>query len=166
VAELLLVLGARQDIFAAAARGDLAAVRGLLDRDHALIASHAADGWTPLHLAAHFGQAEAVQQLLEAGASIDTRSTNQAANTALHAALAGQSLAATELLLAAGADVNARQYGGFTPLQAAAQHGDLALIELLLRHGADPSLAADDGRTASEMAEGGGHAEASALLRG
>jgi ankyrin repeat protein len=165
VAELLLARGARPDVFVASVRGDLEQLRRVLEDNPALVASHSADGWTPLHLAAHFGQVEAVRLLLQAGADVRARSTNPSANTALHAALAGRNLPVTEMLLDAGAEVNAQQHGGYTALQAAAQHGDVAMIELLLRHGADPSLAADDGRIALEMAETGGHSAASELLR-
>jgi uncharacterized protein len=165
VADLLLARGVTEDIFAAAARGNLTRLRALLQRDLHLLAAHSSDGWTPLHLAAHFGRLEAVRLLLQAGADVAARSTNPSANTALHAALAGRSLPVAELLLAAGVHVNAQQHGGYTALQAAAQHGDVALIALLLRHGADRTLAADDGRTALAMAEAGGHLEAVNLLR-
>ncbi|MBF8270647.1 MAG: hypothetical protein HW386_2356, partial [Gammaproteobacteria bacterium] len=51
-----------------------------------------------------------------------------------------------------GADVNAKQQGGWTALQAAAKHGSMELVELLLQHGADPNQPADDGQTALSMA--------------
>jgi ankyrin repeat protein len=103
--------------------------------------------------------------LLDRGAPVDARSTNAMANTALHAALAGRHPAVAALLLARGADVNARQRGGFTALQAAAQHGDAELATLLLQGGADPSLATDDGRTTLSIATEHGHAEVADLLR-
>ena len=48
------------------------------------------------------------------------------------------------MLIAAGADVNATQHGGYTPLHEAAQHGDVEMVELFLSAGADPTIA---GRT-------------------
>ncbi len=46
--------------------------------------------------------------------------------------MAGRNAEVVKLLIDAGADVNARQEGGFTPLMAAVQNGD-AEIEALLR---------------------------------
>lgn len=62
------------------------------------------------------------------------------------------SLQVTELLLAAGANVNARDLWAFTPLHEAAAKGRREVCELLLAHGADPSLSNCHGRTAIEMA--------------
>jgi ankyrin repeat protein len=51
------------------------------------------------------------------------------------------------MLLARGAQVNARQQGGWTPLHPAAHNGDGELARLLLNNSADPNLASDDGKT-------------------
>ena len=67
--------------------------------------------------------------LLERGASTEAVTRNFLANMPIHAAVAGGRPAryeACEILLKAGADVNAKQHGGFTPVQTAAQHGDRA----------------------------------------
>jgi uncharacterized protein len=165
IADLLVARGAALDVFAAAALGDVDRLVALIGTDRQLVESRSPDGWTPLHLAAHFGQPAAARALLDAGAEVEARSSNAMANTALHAALAGRHRDVAELLLGHGADPNARQHGGFTALQAAAQHGDLAMIELLLAHGAEPGLAADDGRTPLAMATAGGHDAAAELLR-
>jgi ankyrin repeat protein len=70
----------------------------------------------------------------------------------LHSAAAARDREAVRLLLAAGADPNARQTGGYTALHAAAQHGDEEMSNDLLARGADPSLRAEDGRDAAAMA--------------
>ena len=163
--ELLVARGAEVDVFAAAARGDVGRLEALLAADPALAEAHSPDGWTPLHLAAHFGHGRAVRALLDRGADPNARSANTMANTPLHAALAGRHADVAELLLAYGAAVNATQHGGFTALHAAAQHGALALAELLLAHGADASAATDDGRTALTMADERGHAAVADLVR-
>lgn len=164
VADALIAGGADVDAFAAAALGDAGRITALLDADPALVDARSSDGWTPLHLAAHFGHAEVAEMLLDRGAPVDARSTNAMTNTALHAALAGRHLDVTALLLTRGADVDARQRGGFTALHAAAQHGDSELVTLLLRSGADPSLATDDGRTALSIAHEQGHAAVADIL--
>ncbi len=76
------------------------------------------------------------------GANVDARSTNAMKNTPLHAAVAGRKAdAMSQCLLERGADVNARQHGGWTALQGAAQAGDREIVKLLLANGADPESA-------------------------
>ncbi|MDB4951359.1 MAG: Ankyrin [Gemmatimonadetes bacterium] len=160
VVALLLERGAALRPHEAAAVGDVDRLRAALDADPGAIARFSADGWTALHLAAFFGHADAVRLLLERGASPVAVSTNALANHPLHAALAGPTLGVdgVALLLDAGADVNARQHGGYTALHAAAMHGDAAMLRLLLERGADPSVPADDGKTAEAFAREKGHA--------
>src|SRR5580704_18746268 len=77
-------------IFAAAIQGDTAQLTELLTANRSLIGLYSADGWTPLHLAAFFGKTEAARLLLNKGALVNMRSTNQMENMALHAAAAGR----------------------------------------------------------------------------
>jgi ankyrin repeat protein len=163
VADLLIAHGADLDIFAAAALGKAERIKTLLKEDQSLISAYSPDGWTALHLAAHFGQVEAARTLIERGADAGARSRNGLTNMPLHAALAGRHNDMTRLLLAHGAEVNARQHGGFTPLHAAAQDGDRANVALLLEHGADPGAVTDEGKTRM-LAEERGHTEVAQLL--
>jgi adenosylhomocysteine nucleosidase len=139
------------DVYEAAALGDLESLTATLLQP-AAVASHAADGFTPLHLAAFFGHEQAAAMLLSAGAEANAIAQNGSRVQPLHSAAAGRHVAVCALLLDHGAAVDARQHGGFTPLHAAAQHGDTALVQLLLEHGANPALATDDGRTARDYA--------------
>ncbi len=68
-------------------------------------------------------------------------------NTPLHAAAAGRHLEVIAILLAHGANVNARQQGGWTALHAAAQNGDVEIAKLLIAHGADAEARADNNQT-------------------
>jgi ankyrin repeat protein len=155
-----------QEMVDAATIGDESRLREMLDEDVALANVYSPDGWTPLHLAAHFGHTNAVRWLLEAGASVEARSHNDLANQPLHAAVAGNApLDLLTLLLQAGSDVNARQRGGFTPLQASAQNGNLAATQLLLERGADAQARAESGQTALSFALEGDHEAVAALLR-
>lgn len=165
VVALLRERGAEPDLFEAAALGDVARLRALLEAAPDGLAARSHDGWTALHLAAHFGQAAAVRFLLDRGADVAARSANRLANTALHAALAGGDRAVIELLLARGAAVNSRQHGGFTALHAAAQSGRLDLVDLLLAHGADVDIRSDAGQTTLDFALAGGHAAVAERLR-
>jgi ankyrin repeat protein len=165
LAELLLARGAPHDVFSATAMGKTGVLRQLLEADSGLISSFSADGWTPLHLAAFFGQAEIVRLLLDHGADVNARSRNTMNNMPLHAALPNGAQAIVELLLAAGADVNARQEGGWVALHEAALIGHVGIVELLLDHRATPDLVNDQGQTPLTIAEEKGHTQVADLLR-
>lgn len=157
------------DFWEAVVLGDIPRVEQLIADDPGLLTAHAPDGFTALHLAVFFGQPETARLLIEAGASVLARTTNALDNHPLHAAVASSNasarLANTQLLLDAGAAVNERQSGGFTPLMAAAQNGDADLLRLLLAHGADPSIRDDQGRSAADIALSAGHTEIAAQLQ-
>jgi ankyrin repeat protein len=53
-----------------------------------------------------------------------------------------------------GADVNARDYNGFTPLHHAAARGDNEMIKYLVSKGADVTAVARNGMTTADMANG------------
>ena len=139
-------------IFAAAIQGDTVAIETLLAANRPLVSALSSDGWTPLHLAAHFGKQEAVRLLLNKGAKADARSTNAMQNTPLHAAAAGRAAEVATLLLDHGASVNARQNGGWTPLHAAAQNGDIELARTLVEAGADVNARAENRQSPLDLA--------------
>ena len=111
------------------------------------------DGFTPLHLAAYAGNAEAARRLLERGAdpNLVARASFARVTPLGTAAFAG-SVEVARLLLDNGADANASGEGGGGPLHTAAQNGNRELVELLLEHGADPSAATDAGQTPRDLA--------------
>jgi ankyrin repeat protein len=152
--------GTPLDIFEAAATGNIPALKAALDGAPNLAREFSTDGWTPLHLAAAFGTPEAAQLLLEHGAPVDAVAKNPQANQPLHAALAlGRNPETIRLLLAAGADPNARQTAGYTALFSAAAANRRDLAEILIEHGADPALQNDFGQTASSFARDRSHTE-------
>ena len=163
--ELLFEHGATADIWTAAAIGDVAMVASALEANGRDTASRSHDGWTPLHLAAHFGKAEACASLIAAGADVHAVSTNDLRNQPLHAAIAGNSEAVVHLLLRAGADVNVAQHGGFTPLHGAAQHGAESLVDELLKLGANPRATTAEGMDAAALAEAAGFSALALRLR-
>jgi len=73
-------------------------------------------------------------------------------------------VALVRLLVAAGADVNARQSGDFVALHNAAQHGNLTICQILLAAGADIHAQTNAGHTALHYARIGQHTDLYALL--
>jgi ankyrin repeat protein len=165
VTDALLAADPELDVFEATALGYIDRLQERLEEDPAAVSAFSPDGFTALHFAAFFGKAEAARVLLEHGASVDVYTRNPFANQPLHAAAAGRHIELCRILIAAGADVNATQHGGFTPLHEAAQHGDVEMVELFLSAEADPSLTTDTGETAADTAASAGHVDLARRLR-
>ena len=164
VTDALLAADPELDVFEAAALGYVDRLRERLMDDPGAAASFSPDGFTALHFAAFFGKPEAAKVLLEHGASVDVYTHNPFANQPLHAAAAGRHIEVCRVLLAAGADVNATQHGGYTPLHESAQHGDVEMTELFVSAGADAGLTTDGGETAADLAAAAGHGDLAGRL--
>lgn len=164
VFEALRAQGMEPSIFEAAAYGDRSRVAEILTVHPEAVHAHSPDGWTALHLAAHFGHREVAQLLVERGADIAVRSRNEMHNTPLNAAVFGGHVELVRWLLHLGADVNVRQKGDWTPLHRAAWLGHRDLADLLLASGADPALRTADGLRAEEIALARGHQDIVRLL--
>ncbi len=166
VVAVLLATGVELNIFEAAATGQTERARALLKQDAALANTFGADGFAPLSLAVFFGHRETVEALLAGGAEVNVASRETMKVTPLHSAAAARQLEIARLLLAHGANVNARQAdSGFTPLHEAAANGDLELAKLLLEKGADINAKMTDGKTPLAFAVSRGQSELAALLR-
>lgn len=157
IAVLLLEKGVELDIFAACMAGAKERALQLIRENPDLIGTYSHDGWTPLHLACFFGQPGIAEALLANRADVSARSRNPMQNAPLHAAAAGRSKDAVRALLEHGADVNARQEGGWTALHAASQNGDVEMVQLLIAGGADVKARADNQQNAMDLALGKGH---------
>jgi ankyrin repeat protein len=145
------------EIFAVCLTGDLARADQLVTGNRALVSLLSSDGWTPLHLAAHFGQMDIVRLLLNRGANVKARSTNPLENLAIHAAAAGKHTQILKILIDHGCSPNARQHGGWTPLHAAALSGDVESARVLLENGADVTVRADNQQRPIDLALTKGH---------
>jgi ankyrin repeat protein len=139
-------------IHEAAAMGVTARLEQLLAEDPRAVNTWAEDGFQPLGLACFFGRREAAELLLARGGEVNTPARN--------------AFKVTALLVAAGADVNARQQAGNTPLHETAQVGLVNLTRLLLEHGADPNARDDNGRTPADLAREGGNTAVLEVLAG
>ena len=111
-----------------------------------------------IHKAAQVGNIEAVKQHLDAGAEVDAKEIDGL--TPLHVAAGSGQKEIAELLIAEGADVNAKdtKFGG-TPLYFAANGGHKEIAELLIANGADVNAKSESknglfkGRTPLDSAE-------------
>jgi hypothetical protein len=136
IVRALLASGMRLTIGEAAAVGDLARVRKIVERWPQAMHEYTSDGFTPLQLACFFGHAAVAEYLVDQGADIHAVARNAMQVQPLHAAVAGQYVEIVKLLIAHGANVNAKQQSGFTPLMAARQNQNKEIQALLLEAGA------------------------------
>jgi uncharacterized damage-inducible protein DinB len=136
IVQILRAAGAETDLFAAAAIGHLPEVEAHYQWNPKTVNWVSRDGFTPLQLACFFGQETVARYLLERNADVHAVSRNATAIQPIHAAVAGRNPAIVAAVIAAGADVNARQASGNTPLEAALQNNDEAIIQLLRNAGA------------------------------
>ncbi|MGC4043949.1 MAG: ankyrin repeat domain-containing protein, partial [Armatimonas sp.] len=166
--ECALSIGARHEHLAAQGElftfhENLTIVKALLDRG-ADVNARDESGMTPLMSAVFIGHIRTIQLLLERGADPRPRSKDSAivvtnrgytglstvhGRTAMHYAtdVYGKSIRIFQLLLAHGADINARDGYGSTPLSTMAAYGQIEPIRFLLRHGAQVNVKDQTGMT-------------------
>ena len=101
------------DIWTAAAKGDLVAIKQNLDIGTEVNAQQLPAATTPLMVAALFGQIEAANLLIQKGAKINAQNNDGA--TALHLAAFFCQSETARFLLDKGADVSAKNNRGETP---------------------------------------------------
>lgn len=95
-------------------------------------------GFAPLHLAAMRGDADSVQQLVDAGADVNVK--NRLRETPIVIAAAGGYVYCMRVLIRASCNVNEQTDGKWTALHEAARTSHCDAIRLLLKHGARASV--------------------------
>jgi len=145
----------------AAAQGDVAVVRALLQANPDLAFSRDNNGLTPLHFAARNGHKDVAELLLANKAEVNAKTNN--GRTPLHEAAEAGHKSVGELLLVNKADVKAKTYRGYTALHLAAFKGYLDVTELLLAYGANVNARNNLGYTPLQAAMA--HQDVADLLR-
>jgi uncharacterized protein len=152
VSDYILSRRPPRDIYEAVVAGDANMVTAMLDQNPSLLNQHAADGFTPLGLAAYFGRVDVANVLLVRKADPNVAASNGFGVAPLHSAVAANQYDIVKLLLDAGANPNAVQQKDITPLHSAVHLGNAQIVSLLLAHGADKQAQTDNGKTPIDLA--------------
>lgn len=165
VRDLLLSRGVQLELHEAAAAGDVARVKELVEKDASLAKGFSPDGFPILALAAVFGQFEVTKYLHAKGGDVNAAATNGSGYNALTGAVTSGHTEIVKWLLENGADPNYRYANNYSPLLNAAANGHLEILQLLIAHGADLHAKTNDGKTALAFAEERKHGAVADYLR-
>ncbi|CAF1526533.1 unnamed protein product [Rotaria sp. Silwood1] len=119
-------------------------------------------GFTPLHIAAHYGNLEVAQLLISRGADVNYAASQNI--TPLHVASKWGKENIVRLLLEKGAQIDVKTKDGLTPLHCAARSGHEQVVDLLLENGAPFGAKTKNGLSALHMAAQGDHVDAARIL--
>ncbi|XP_029299388.1 ankyrin-3 [Cottoperca gobio] len=114
-------------------------------------------GFTPLHIAAHYGNVNVSTLLLNRGAAVDFPARNGI--TPLHVASKRGNTNMVALLLDRGGQIDAKTRDGLTPLHCAARSGHDPAVEILLERGAPILARTKNGLSPLHMSAQGDHVE-------
>ncbi|XP_039530654.1 ankyrin-2 isoform X3 [Pimephales promelas] len=114
-------------------------------------------GFTPLHIAAHYGNVNVATLLLNRGAAVDFTARNGI--TPLHVASKRGNTNMIDLLLDRGSQIDAKTRDGLTPLHCAARSGHDTAVEILLEKGAPILARTKNGLSPLHMSAQGDHVE-------
>ncbi|XP_056421198.1 ankyrin-2 isoform X20 [Hyla sarda] len=148
----------------AARKDDTKSAALLLQNDHnadvqskMMVNRTTESGFTPLHIAAHYGNVNVATLLLNRGAAVDFTARNGI--TPLHVASKRGNTNMVKLLLDRGGQIDAKTRDGLTPLHCAARSGHDTAVELLLERGAPLLARTKNGLSPLHMAAQGDHVE-------
>ncbi|XP_019720181.1 ankyrin-3-like isoform X22 [Hippocampus comes] len=153
----------------AARKDDTKAAALLLQSDHnadveskMMVNRTTESGFTPLHIAAHYGNINVATLLLNRGAAVDFKARNDI--TPLHVASKRGNGNMVRLLVERGAKIDARTKDGLTPLHCGARSGHEQVVEMLLSRGAPILSKTKNGLSPLHMATQGDHLNCVQLL--
>lgn len=119
------------DLFEAAALGISSKIKSLIEKGKDPNSLNES-GYTPLGLACHFGQYEAVKWLLTLGANVNKPMENQLGSSPLHEAVTANSFPVVEFLLSKGAFINSQRIDGSTALYLAVYNKNFEITQFLV----------------------------------
>ncbi|XP_052436203.1 ankyrin-3 isoform X3 [Carassius gibelio] len=153
----------------AARKDDTKSAALLLQNDHnadveskMMVNRMTESGFTPLHIAAHYGNINVATLLLNRGAAVDFMARNDI--TPLHVAAKRGNGNMVKLLLDRGAKIDAKTKDGLTPLHCGARSGHEQVVEMLLDRGAPILSKTKNGLSPLHMATQGDHLNCVQLL--
>ncbi|KAM9727722.1 ankyrin-3-like isoform 7-T7 [Menidia menidia] len=153
----------------AARKDDTKAAALLLQNDHnadveskMMVNRTTESGFTPLHIAAHYGNINVATLLLNRGAAVDFMARNDI--TPLHVASKRGNSNMVKLLLDRGSKIDAKTKDGLTPLHCGARSGHEQVVEILLDRGAPILSKTKNGLSPLHMATQGDHLNCVQLL--
>ncbi|XP_068597822.1 ankyrin-3 [Brachionichthys hirsutus] len=153
----------------AARKDDTKAAALLLQSDHnadveskMMVNRTTESGFTPLHIAAHYGNINVATLLLNRGAAVDFVARNDI--TPLHVASKRGNSNMVKLLLDRGSKIDAKTKDGLTPLHCGARSGHEQVVEILLDRGAPFLSKTKNGLSPLHMATQGDHLNCVQLL--
>ncbi|XP_056092119.1 ankyrin-2 isoform X2 [Rhinichthys klamathensis goyatoka] len=148
----------------AARKDDTKSAALLLQNDHnadvqskMMVNRTTESGFTPLHIAAHYGNVNVATLLLNRGAAVDFTARNGI--TPLHVASKRGNTNMIDLLLDRGSQIDAKTRDGLTPLHCAARSGHDTAVEILLEKGAPILARTKNGLSPLHMSAQGDHVE-------
>ncbi|XP_015427300.1 PREDICTED: ankyrin-3 isoform X4 [Myotis davidii] len=153
----------------AARKDDTKAAALLLQNDHnadveskMVVNRTTESGFTPLHIAAHYGNINVATLLLNRAAAVDFTARNDI--TPLHVASKRGNANMVKLLLDRGAKIDAKTRDGLTPLHCGARSGHEQVVEMLLDRAAPILSKTKNGLSPLHMATQGDHLNCVQLL--
>lgn len=146
--------------------GQEVVVKMLLSNGADINFQHTERGSTPLHRAVGRGIVPMVKLILEGKPKLEVQ--NSKGETPLHILLSGfprnTNGTILQMLLGAGANLNATQSHGETPLSYAIKSGQISIVPMLLRAGSDPNIASHNGASPLHAAAKDGKLHLAELL--
>jgi len=147
----LAVAAQSQEVFDLLRKGDVPAVKALIEKSPLLLEARDGDGDTPLHYAAHGGKVELIDYFIDKGAKLEPQDARQ--KTPLHLAAMYDRNEAVAALLKRGAALETRDdYARTALILCARERGQAATGRVLIEAGADVNAADKFGSTALELA--------------
>ncbi len=152
-----------QEVFDLLRKGDVAAVKALIEKSPQLVEGRDASGRTPLHYAAYGGSADLINFFIDKGAKLELQDAQQ--KTPLHLAAMNDRKDAVAALLKKGAALETRDdYQRTALILCAREQGQAATGRVLIDAGANVNAADKFGSTALELGAWRGKADFVDLL--